>query len=250
MKTILAFIAAFFVACLSMAQDAAFEEPLLTTADLIPLPSDSLDPTLPPAPVPAAPVDPDLPQPFDVESLGSIVENSPFTRIVSISDSLVLTGMAYVDGKPVVTIFDKSQKQSMVVSDDPNLKGWKLIDAQHAEKIDRAQAKISIGGETFSIRHDAAALTPDAMRKDKSDRGDRGGSSSSGDRYRSSSRGPSEEDRKRYEAMSEGAKEKVKNLFREKMSDEKFRNAPEEERRNIIKSAIEKIERDDKSGKR
>lgn len=226
------------------AQDAP-----LTTSDLFPLPSDSLDPTLAPPSAPATPVDPDLPQPFDPSTLGSIVENSPFTRIVSISDSLVLTGMAYVDGKPVVTIFDKNLKQSMVVTDDPNLKGWKLIEAQHAEKIDRAQAKISFGGETFSIRHDAAALTPDAMRKDKSDRGGPpGGPPGSGERYKSS-RGPTEEDRKKFESLSDAGKEKLKNVFREKFSDEKFRNAPEEERRNIIKNAFEKIEKEDKAGK-
>jgi hypothetical protein len=117
---------------------------------LVPLPGDELDPTLPaatPAAAPTGPVDPDLPQPFDPNTLTAVVENSPFTRIVSISDSLVLTGMAYVDGKPVVTIFDKEAKQSIVVSDEPNLKGWKLVGARPSDKIDYARPRSPSAGK-------------------------------------------------------------------------------------------------------
>lgn len=237
------------------AQLAPADDAPLTTADFVALPTDSLDPTLPmaqpPVPAkPAGPVDPDLPQSFDPNTLTAVVENSPFTRIVSISDSLVLTGMAYVDGKPVVTIFDKEAKQSIVVSDEPNLKGWKLVGATPSEKIDRAQAKISIGGETFSIRH--TTLTKDDMKKDS--RGERreggpGGPPPPGgdDRFRRSNRGPSEEDRKKYEALSEKARDKFRDALREKFSDEKFRNAPEEDRRNAVKAIFEKIEKEDKA---
>lgn len=231
---------------------AATTEPPLTTADLIPLPGDDLSP---PAPVVAAasvPADPDLPQPFDPNTLTAVVENSPFTRIVSVSDSLVLTGMAYVDGKPVVTIFDKNAKQSIVVSEEPNLKGWKLVGARPSDKIDYAQAQIAIGGETFSIRH--TTLSKDDMRKDKSERrdgppGGPGGPPPGGERYSRSNRGPSEEDRKKYESLSEKAREKFRDALRQKFSDEKFRTASEEDRRTAIRSIFEKIEKDDKGGR-
>ncbi len=225
----------------------------LTTSDLLPLPGDELDPTLTPLPVavpavPAAPVDPDLPQPFDTASLGPIIQNSPFTRIVSISDSLVLTGMAYVNGKPVVTIFDKNEKQSLVVTEEPNLKGWKLMEALPTTNIDRAQAKIAIGGETFSIRH--SVLDKNDLTKGKSDKGEKGrGDSSGGDRFSRGNRGPSEEDRKKYESLSDKAKDKFREAMREKFSDEKFRAAPEEERRSAIKSMFEKIQKEDSGGK-
>ncbi|WP_395744583.1 hypothetical protein [Prosthecobacter sp.] len=237
---------------------AAPAEPPLTTSDLLPLPGDELDPTLAPAPAPAAapaapaaptgPVDPDLPQPFDAASLSPIIQNSPFTRIVSISDSLVLTGMAYVNGKPVVTIFDRNEKQSLVVTEEPNLKGWKLMEALPTTNIDRAQAKIAIGGETFSIRH--STLDKNDLTKGKSDKGDRGPRpDSNGDRFNRSNRGPSEEDRKKYESLSDKAKEKFRDAMREKFSDEKFRSAPEEERRNAIRAMFDKIQKDDKGGK-
>ena len=87
MKPTLLLLFLFAVAPLR-AQEASTAAPL-TTADLVPLPEDELDPTLPaatPAVPPSKPVDPDLPQPFDPNTLTAVVENSPFTRIVSISD--------------------------------------------------------------------------------------------------------------------------------------------------------------------
>lgn len=196
----------------------------------------------------AADPDPDLPQPFDTARLTPVVASSPFTRMVNMSDNLVLTGIAYIDGKPVATVFNMETKQSHIVSSEPNFQGWTLQEAMPAPDITRSQARITIGGEVVSVRY--AALNAKDMKSDgpSSERSDRG-SSSGGDRYRGSSRGPSEEDRKRYEALSEKGREKLRETIRAKFSDEKFRNAPEEERRNIIRKEVERIEKEDKGGK-
>lgn len=234
----------------------AAEEAPLTTSDIFGG-DDPLAPDEPPpggaaaagvGPKPAAgPVDPDLPQPFDANALTSLVENSPFTRLVSVSDQLVLTGVAYVDGKPVVTLFDKEKKESLVVTEEPNMKGWTLVEASQSSDIKRASAKINIGGEPVSIRYDASALTPEAMRKDKDkDRGDRPPPPGGGDKYNRGGRGPSEEDRKKYESLSDKAKEKFRDGMRQMFSDEKFRNASEEDRRNAIRSMFDKIQKEDK----
>ncbi|MBK8093629.1 MAG: hypothetical protein IPK32_17040 [Verrucomicrobiaceae bacterium] len=199
---------------------------------------------------PTGPVDPDLPQPFDPSVLTQLVDHSPFTRLVSVSDSLVLTGVAYVDGKPVVTLFDKDKKESLVVTSEPNMKGWTLIEATQSIDIKRASAKINIGGEPVSIRYDAAALTPEAMKKDKKgDRGDRGpppgGPPGGGDKFSRGGRGPSEEDRKKFESLSESAKDKFRNGMREMFNNDKFRNASEDDRRNAIRSMFDKIQKED-----
>ncbi len=221
------------------------DEPI-SLSDLIPLPGEEA-PAAPAKPV--GPVDPDLPQPFDSASLNQVIENSPFSRLVSVSDSLILTGVAYVDGKPVVTLLDKATKQSLVVTDEPNVKGWTLLEASPSSDITRSHAKISIGGEPVSIRYDASALTKDALKKDKSGGGGGGPGGppppGGGDRYSRGSRGPSEEDRKKYESLSEKAKEKLRDAFKEKFSDEKFRNASEEDRRAAMKSVFEKIQKAD-----
>jgi hypothetical protein len=254
MKTLFTALLILSVAPSLRAQSIVPADAPLSSSDLLPLPGDELLAPQEPLPVsapgaPAGPVDPDLPQPFDATSLSAVIQNSPFTRIVSISDSLVLTGMAYVNGKPVVTIFDKNEKQSLVVTEEPNLKGWKLMEALPTTNIERAQAKIAIGGETFSIRH--STLDKNDLTKGKSDKGDKGprNDSSGGDRLNRGSRGPSEEDRKKYESLSDKAKDKFRNAMRDKFSDEKFRNAPEEERRNAIRTMFEKIQKEDGGGK-
>ncbi len=193
--------------------------------------------------------DPDLPQPFDATALDPVLASSPFTRSVNLSDSLVLTGVAYVEGKAIATLFDKEKGQSLVVTEEPNVQGWTLTEAIPTSNLTRAQAKVQIGGEVVTIRYS----NEDLVSKSGSERrgpppgGDRGGD---GDRYRKSGRGPSEEDRKRYESLSENAREKFRNVMREKFTDEKFRNAPEEERRAVIKREFDRIEKEDKSGGR
>lgn len=201
-------------------------------------------------PVLAAEPDPDLPQPFDPNSLSPVVTASPFTRMVNMSDNLVLTGIAYIDGKPVATVFNKESKQSFIVGAEPNFQGWTLQEAQPAPDITRSQARISIGGEVVSVRYGSVSAK-DMQGERKSDRSER--RSERGDRsegFRGSSRGPSEEDRKKYESLSEKAREKFRDTLREKFRDEKFRNAPEEERRNMIRKEFDRIEKEDKGGKR
>lgn len=196
-------------------------------------------------------VDPDLPQPFDPQSVAPVLENSPFSRMVNLSDNLVLTGIAYVDGKPVATVFNKETKQSSVVGSEPNFQGWTLQEALPAPDVKLSQARIRIGGELVSVRY--ASVSAEELRGERrrdGERSDRGPpSGGDGDRFRGPSRGPSEEDRKRYESLSEKGREKFREMMRSKFSDEKFRNAPEEERRNIIRREFDRIEKDDKGGR-
>ena len=112
--------------------------------------------------------DPDLPKPFDPTQLASLIANPPFTRSVNPSDSLVLSGLAFIDGKPVATLFDSATKTSFIVSDQPNAKGWTLSEALATQDIRTAQAKISIGGEIVSIRYNKEALLPDKLKKERS----------------------------------------------------------------------------------
>jgi len=193
--------------------------------------------------------DPDLPQPFDPATLAAVTTSSPFTRMVSISDNLVLTGIAYINGKPVATIFNKETKESHIVSSEPNFQGWVLNEALPAPDITRSRALITIGGEQVKVSY--ANITAEDMKgagkREKGEKGDRGQGGS--EKFKGSSRGPSEEDRKRYESLSEKSKDKFRDMMRTKFSDDKFRNAPEEERRNTIKKEFERIEKEDKGGK-
>jgi hypothetical protein len=192
--------------------------------------------------------DPDLPQAFDQASLAALALSSPFTRMVNVSDNLILTGIAYINGKPVATLFNRETKLSHIVSSEPNFQGWVLNEALPAPDMTRSRAVITIGGEQVKVSY--ANLTADDMKSDgkKNDKGNKG-ESGGGEKFKGGSRGPSEEDRKRYESLSEKARDKFRNMMRSKFSDEKFRNAPEEERRNVIRKEFERIEKEDKGGK-
>ncbi len=59
--------------------------------------------------------------------------------------------------------------------------------------------------------------------------------------------GPSDEDRKRYESLSDGAKEKFREALREVFSNEEFRHSPEAERRAKIRTLFDKGKAEDQA---
>ena len=71
--------------------------------------------------------DPDVPQPLNTVAAQELLANSPFTRTLNLSDSLVLTGIAYVDGRAVATLVNRSTRETFLVSDEPNAQGWRRI---------------------------------------------------------------------------------------------------------------------------
>ncbi len=197
----------------------------------------------------AAETDPDLPQPFDPSTLATLVESSPFNRAINPSDTLILTGLAYVGGKPIAHLLDSETKKTHVVSEKPNHDGWVLVDALPARDFKRAQVTIRIGGEEVTIRSNATAAA-DARKSNNGapppppSSSDRGRGPSEGDRgYSRDRRGPSKEDIERFQSMSQEAQEKVRNLFRD--SREKLMNMSEDDRRNYIRSNVEKIYAED-----
>lgn len=104
--------------------------------------------------------DPDLPQPLDAEAAKELLARPPFTRAVNLAESLQLTGVAFIDGKPVVTVKDLSVGRTFVVSDKPNSQGWRLESAVPASATQRAEARIAIGPEVVTIHYADAQVTP------------------------------------------------------------------------------------------
>lgn len=190
--------------------------------------------------------DPDLPQAFDANVAQALLENPPFTRSINLSDSLVLTGIAYIEGKPVATIFDKTTKASYVVSEEPNSQGWKLAETTATLELKRTQAKIMIGGETVTIRY--AAIQPTQQQNDpnKDGRSGRWGGGDGGPSKHETKR-PSEEDISRYKALSDPAREKFHSVLRD--SREKMMMMAPEERSAYVKNVFDKIEKEDGKGK-
>lgn len=197
-----------------------------------------------------SPVDTDLPQPFDSTVAQPLLDSSPFTRALNLSDSLTLTGIAYIQGKPVATVFDKTKKTSHVVSEEPNAQGWKLAEANASVAINRSIAKILVGNEIVTVRYSADQLTPEENKKESRSGGSGGSRGPEGgpprrEYYRPT---PEDEERKRaFESLSDRAKEKVRDFFRD--SRDKLMNATPEERMAFIKQNFERIQKEDSAGR-
>lgn len=108
----------------------------------------------------ADPVDPDLPQPLDLSVAAPLVESPPFTRPLDLSETLALTGVAYVDGKPVATLVDKVTKQNYLVSEVPNARGWRLAGANASTELKFTEVRIMVGPEVVTIHYGDAQLAP------------------------------------------------------------------------------------------
>ncbi|MDB6137368.1 MAG: hypothetical protein JWO94_440 [Verrucomicrobiaceae bacterium] len=108
----------------------------------------------------APPSDPDLPQPLDVTTFQPLLANPPFNRVVDFTDSLLLTGVATVGGKPMATLMDKATKRSYVVSEVPNAQGWKLVEANESSQLRFTQIKLMVGPEVVTLRYSDSQLNP------------------------------------------------------------------------------------------
>lgn len=96
-----------------------------------------------------------IPQPLKTDAFEALIASPPFTRLMGISDSLILTGVARFDNDVVATLLDTETLQSQVVSHTPNHEGWQLLGiGGDPAKIHTWTAKIQVrGGEVISIRY-------------------------------------------------------------------------------------------------
>jgi hypothetical protein len=115
--------------------------------------------------------DPDLPQPFDPSAIRKLAANNPFNRIVAFGDVYRLTGVAYVQGKPIATLLNKETKQHIVVSEEPNAQGWKLTDATPTTEPKQAGVKLLVAGEEITLHYDPAAAAAPTQASSNSWRG-------------------------------------------------------------------------------
>lgn len=115
--------------------------------------------------------DPDLPQPFDPSGIRKLVANNPFNRIVAFGDIYRLTGVAYVQGKPIATLLNKETKQHIVVSEEPNAQGWKLTEAVPTTVPKQAGVKLLVAGEEVTLHYDVAAAAEPTHASSNSWRG-------------------------------------------------------------------------------
>ncbi len=193
----------------------------------------------------AAVVASDLPRTVGRDDFRELIDNSPFTRALNLSDSLILTGVARVGGKPMATLMNTETKETFVISDVPNPQGWKMVEISSGSDLETVTAKISVsGGEVVTVRFDENRLKPGEAKP--------GGGGSGG----STSGETDEEKRKRYEEfrqkmdkLSDDQKDKMRKIVEKKRAENP--NMTREEMGQAYREAMEKVssERDKGTGR-
>jgi hypothetical protein len=81
--------------------------------------------------------------------------SSPFTRTVDPASSIILTGVASIEGEVVATLLDTGTMKSQVVSKTANAQGWQLIGVGGAAGESATwTAKVQVaGGEVIAVRY-------------------------------------------------------------------------------------------------
>lgn len=194
--------------------------------------------------------DPDLPQPLDLRVAAPLIEKPPFTRALDLSEKLQLTGIAYVEGRPVATLMDRDTKQNYLVSSQPNAMGWTLAGANASSEPRLTSVKLQVGTEVVTIHYSDTQLAPrssgrvgpsvwpseqEAVRNDEN-----------GKPYVRGSVYLSDADRERYyRGFSREGHEKFRNLLRDNR-DRMFQASPQE-RATIAKKMFDQVDAEEKN---
>ncbi len=95
------------------------------------------------------------------EDFSALKGQSPFLRSLNLSDLLILTGVAEVEGERVATVMNKETKETYVVSTKANSQGWKMVEMKSDGDLETVAAKIAIdGGEVVTVRYAEFQLKP------------------------------------------------------------------------------------------
>ncbi|MFZ2280643.1 MAG: hypothetical protein WAW39_22785 [Prosthecobacter sp.] len=118
-----------------------------------------------------------IPRSVNMEDFDALVTNSPFTRSLGVSDSLILTGVAHFEKDTFATLLDTKTFESHVVSKTPNFQGWQLVGVGgNSAEIQTWSAKIQIpGGEVISVRYQKPPPRPPRSKSGGSSSGTSGG---------------------------------------------------------------------------
>ena len=199
---------------------------------------------------------PPAPAPVDVVPIGVATEDftalkgqSPFLRSLNLSDSLVLTGFADVEGERVATIMNRETKQTYVVSSQINSQGWKMVDLKTDADLEKVAAKVAVdGGEVVTVRYANIEVKTGEAKPAPGPSTETNGSPTAimearrarfGGPRGPGMGGPPPEIREKMEKLSDDQREKLFNKMRELR--EKSPDMSWEERGKVFNEALDKM---------
>lgn len=188
-------------------------------------------------------VTPLIPTGVEQTDFAAVTAQSPFTRSLNLSDSLILTGVARVDDEQVATLLNRETKETFVVSRQGNPQGWKMVELKDDSDLAKVSARISVdGGEVVTVRFAETQLKPGEARPGAGPSeggrfgGDRGPGGPGGPDGR---RGPPPEFREKMMKLSEDQRGKLFEKMREIR--EKNPDMPREEMGKKMSEVMDKM---------
>ena len=135
-------------------------------------------------------------------SFQDLLGNSPFLRPLNLSNSLIVTGLANVEGETLATIFDKQDETTTLVTDATgNERGMRIVGISRDRRSKQIALKVSVRGDEVQIPFDVDALLPRGDSKSSGEgerRGDGRGDGRRGDGGRGSYARPPQEIMDKY----------------------------------------------------
>lgn len=104
-----------------------------------------------------------LPKTPNEDDFEALKAQSPFLRTLNLSDSLILTGIAQVEGETIATLMNRETKQTHVISPaTPSPEGWRLVGMRgNQADLETMTVQISLtGGEVLSVRFEKSQWKP------------------------------------------------------------------------------------------
>lgn len=175
-----------------------------------------------------------LPKAPEEADFSALRETSPFKRVLSISDTYALRGVASLEDIQVATLYNRETEKTLVLTRNGKTEnGMELVEVIGAnvpsEGLGGVAAKISFAGEEVELKYETSQLSP-------LPKGGSGGSGRSRDSKEGERRGPSKEDIERYKSLSEENRNKLRQYIGQIMK--QYPEMPREERGNMIRGAM------------
>jgi len=101
-----------------------------------------------------------IPKPVTAADFTDLIERPPFRRFLSLSEALVLSGVARLPDGPVVTVWNRSTGEMFVVTASANSQGWRLLDLANSTDLRSVVATIGAGDQKIALRFDPNRLAP------------------------------------------------------------------------------------------
>ena len=102
-----------------------------------------------------------LPEEVSRKNFSELTRNSPFIRTLDISRSLVLTGMARIEGETVATMYDLETRKSYTLSQGAvSDEGWQLVEVVgDPSDLESLTAKVKVGtAGVVSVRYEKSPV--------------------------------------------------------------------------------------------